>query len=84
MAAVPSLEPGVPRVGYAIGRGVGPAVSRNRLRRRLRHAMAGLGDHLDPDRAYLIGAAKGATTLTHSDLASILGFLAGELAKDAA
>ena len=30
---------GVPQVAYAIGRAVGPAVTRNRLRRRLRSLM---------------------------------------------
>ncbi|HEY1739478.1 MAG TPA: ribonuclease P protein component, partial [Acidimicrobiia bacterium] len=40
VAAAPSLEPGVARVGFAIGRGVGTAVDRNRLRRRLRHVVA--------------------------------------------
>jgi ribonuclease P protein component len=37
-------DPGVvpPRVGFAIGRSVGPAVARNRVRRRLRAALESL------------------------------------------
>lgn len=49
-----------PRVAYAIGKRVGPAVVRNRLRRRLRAVLAELrppaGDYLvvcDPDAASL-------------------------------
>lgn len=35
-----TLDP--PRVAYAIGRSFGPAVTRNRMRRRLRHLVADL------------------------------------------
>ena len=60
MAWVPGLEGTPPRVAFAIGRRVGPAVVRNRLRRRLRAALVELhpapGDYLvvcDPDAASL-------------------------------
>ena len=57
------------RVAYAIGRGVGNAVTRNRLRRRLRAIIAGVEAHgnLEPG-AYLIGAGTEATTMTSPDL----------------
>ena len=57
------------RVAYAIGRNVGNAVTRNRLRRRLRAIVAGAESHgsLEPG-AYLIGAGTEATTMTHPDL----------------
>lgn len=57
----PAGEP--PQVAYAIGRAVGSAVVRNRLRRRLRWALVQLGDHLPPG-AYLIGVRPGAATAT--------------------
>jgi len=75
LTVAPSLEPGVPRVGYAISRAVGNAVERNRLRRRLRHAMAELTPRLDPQSAYLIAAAKGACELTFGELVRLLAGL---------
>ncbi|MGZ4804962.1 MAG: ribonuclease P protein component [Ilumatobacteraceae bacterium] len=51
----PSAVP--PRVAYALGRAVGPAVVRNRLRRRLR---AMLDDSSLPPGLYLIGAQPAA------------------------
>jgi ribonuclease P protein component len=49
-----------PRVAYAVGRGVGGAVVRNRVRRQLRHALADeqRGAGL-PAGWYLIGAGPG-------------------------
>ena len=50
-----------PRVAYAVGRSVGGAVVRNRVRRQLRHAIVdeARGDGL-PAGWYLIGAAPAA------------------------
>lgn len=64
-------DAGVPRFAFAIGRRVGPAVTRNRLRRRLR---ALLREALaDPGLTvaggdYLVGAAPGAVGLDHAAL----------------
>jgi ribonuclease P protein component len=57
-----------PQVGYAISRRCGNAVTRNRLRRRLRAIVADLGAGLDPG-VYLITAEPGATGLDHEHLA---------------
>jgi len=54
-----------PRVAYAIGRPVGTAVDRNRLRRRLRAIVAGLD--LEPG-TYLVGAGPAASTLSDQEL----------------
>jgi ribonuclease P protein component len=62
-------DAGPPAVGYAIGRPVGSAVVRNRLRRRLRAVIAGLA----PDLAggdYLVGATPQASELTFSQLSA--------------
>lgn len=63
LLAVTWLDDGVqpPRVGYAIGRKIGPAVVRNRLRRRLRavvHELAEAG--MVPEGMLLIGAVDAA------------------------
>ena len=69
-----------PRVAYAIGRAVGGAVVRNRLRRQLRHAVvaearaAGL-----PGGWYLIGAAPAAATTDSVALRASLGVLLGRV-----
>ncbi|HYF45597.1 MAG TPA: ribonuclease P protein component [Acidimicrobiales bacterium] len=54
-----------PRVAYAIGRGVGTAVTRNRLRRRLRAIVA--ARPLAPG-TYLVSAGPAAATLADQDL----------------
>jgi ribonuclease P protein component len=65
-------EPGsTPRVAYAIGRRVGGAVHRNRLRRRLRAIAFELGPDLQPG-AYLIAAAPAATGLSYGELRTIV------------
>ncbi len=84
LTAAPSLEPGVPRVGYAISRAVGTAVARNRLRRRLRQAAGVVAPRLDPNRAYLIAAAKGAIDLTYREIEAAVAHLATELGREAA
>jgi ribonuclease P protein component len=56
-----------PQVAYAIGRKVGGAVVRNRLRRRLRAIVAELGPAL-PRGAYLVGATAEAAGLTFGEL----------------
>src|SRR4029077_5956550 len=54
----PDSEP--PRVAYAIGRGVGTAVVRNRVRRRLRAATRTHRDQLVPGHAYLVSTGPAA------------------------
>ena len=56
-----------PRVAYAIGRPVGNAVARNRLRRRLRALVDDAAAELRPG-AYLIAATPAATTLDTGEL----------------
>ena len=56
-----------PHVAYAIGRAVGPAVTRNRLRRRLRALLQQKQLHL-PAGLYLIGAAPAAAGRSFAEL----------------
>jgi len=56
-----------PRVAYAIGRRVGGATVRNRVRRRLRTIVGDLRPQLGPG-AWLIGAAPEVTTLSYDEL----------------
>jgi ribonuclease P protein component len=61
--ADPALSP--PRVAYAIGRAVGPAVDRNRLRRRLRALLAAAPP---APGLYLIGVQPHAVGRSSSEL----------------
>lgn len=68
---VPGSDADPPRVAYAIGRGVGGAVVRNRLRRRLRAVMTELGPRLGPG-AYLVGAAPEAVDVPFGALTEMV------------
>lgn len=67
MVIDPSLDQ--PHVGYAIGRRVGGAVERNRIRRRLRALLAQYGSDLPPGR-YLIGVSPRQPLPSWQELAS--------------
>jgi ribonuclease P protein component len=56
-----------PRVAYAIGRKVGNAVERNRIRRQLREIVRGLAPQLRSGQ-YLIGVAPQSNPLRFGDL----------------
>ncbi len=56
---------GPPRVAYAVGRPVGSAVERNRLRRRLRAVVSASGP---APGAYLVSAGPGARDLGFEEL----------------
>jgi len=66
----PVTEP--PRVAYAVGRPVGGAVVRNRVRRRLRAATRAHAAVLSPGHAYLVHARPGAADRSYADLAAAL------------
>jgi ribonuclease P protein component len=58
-----SADDDEPRVSYAIGRHVGGAVVRNRVRRRLRAAVRAHNATLQPGASYLFGAGREALTM---------------------
>lgn len=68
------VEP--PRVAYAIGRKVGNAPARNRLRRRLRAAVAELAEELPRGSSCLFGADAAAVKLSPAELRSTVRRLA--------
>jgi ribonuclease P protein component len=65
-------------VAFAIGRRVGSAVTRNRVRRRLRAAVASHASLLTPGAAYLVGAGQQAASWDYATLESALGDLLAE------
>jgi len=77
----PSTEP--PRVAYAVGRGVGGAVARNRVRRRLRAATRSHAGELVGGRAYLVGATATAATTSYAALSNALHDALSALREDA-
>jgi ribonuclease P protein component len=70
-----------PRVSYAIGRDLGSAPVRNRLRRRLREVVRLEADKLDPDTGYLIMARSGLERLTPGELRTEIGELLGRYGR---
>ena len=61
-------SPAPPRVAFSVGRPVGNAVTRNRVRRRLRAAVREHADCLRPGSAYLVRTAPG---VAHDDYDAI-------------
>lgn len=63
---------GPPAVAFAIGRPVGNAPARNRLRRRLRAAVRAHAPDLLPGHDHLIGAAPAAVHLDHAGIEDLV------------
>jgi ribonuclease P protein component len=66
------------RVAYAVGRRAGGAVARNRVRRRLRGALAEHADRLRPGTAYLVGSGPETLTMPFDELVRRLGELTAQ------
>jgi ribonuclease P protein component len=64
-----------PRVAYAVGKRVGPAVVRNRVRRRLRAAALAHRAEFQPGGAYLFGATPAAAAVPFSEIDAAMGEL---------
>lgn len=70
-----------PRVAYAIGKRVGPAVTRNRVRRRLRASVVRHRAALQPGAVYLIGAGPAAAAASFEELDATLAELLARAAQ---
>ena len=71
------------RVAYSVGRKVGVAVVRNRVRRRLRAACRELEALLVPGAAYLVSAGPAAAGARYRDLLAHLGEALDALSRPA-
>jgi ribonuclease P protein component len=69
------------RVGFVVGRAVGPAVTRNKVKRRLRHAMRGYLGSLPDGSLLVVRAHPQAATARQADLAAELGLVISKLLR---
>ncbi len=70
-SATPALHaslPAGPRVGFVVSRAVGPAVTRNLVKRRLRHLSRERLEHLPPGSMLVIRALPSAADASYDEL----------------
>lgn len=77
---LPTPVDGPPRLAFAIGRSVGTAVVRNRIRRRLRALFTELAPELRPG-TYLVSAGPAAATLDYGELRRTLCTAVADVAR---
>ncbi len=70
-----------PRVGFVVGRGVGAAVVRNRVKRRLRSLVRGYLPSLPGGSLLVVRAHPQAATACQADLAAELDLVMGRLTR---
>jgi ribonuclease P protein component len=66
------MSAGPPRVGLVVGKSVGNAVVRNRVKRRLRHQVSSLLPLLPPGTSVVLRALPPAAIATSAELAAEL------------
>jgi ribonuclease P protein component len=71
-ATDPSGDDAGTRVGFVVPRAVGPAVTRNRVRRRLRHLLRDRLDALPPGSRLVVRVLPLAATATSAQLTAAL------------
>jgi ribonuclease P protein component len=86
----PHLAAAAPRVGFVVSRAVGPAVTRNLVKRRLRHLARERVGALPPGSMLVVRALPAAASAGHAELARELdrslakvGVAAGDAAAEA-
>lgn len=70
-----------PKAGFIVSRAVGPAVVRNRVKRRLRHLLAGYLQSLPAGSLLVLRANPPAATASQADLAAELGLVVRSLLR---
>jgi ribonuclease P protein component len=80
---LPATEPGTPpRAAFAIARGAGGAVLRNRIRRRLRAALRTLAaDGRLPSGSYLLAGGAPLATMAWPELLDLVGQAIAEVQR---
>lgn len=68
-------------MGFVVAKSVGPAVTRNRVRRRLRHLMRERVGGLAPDSLVVVRAQPEAARATYTDLGTELDRCLGRVAS---
>jgi len=68
-APLPGNAPAGPRVGFVVSKAVGPAVTRNLVKRRLRHLCRERIDALPPGSMLVVRALPAAANAGYEDLA---------------
>ncbi|MGH3300689.1 MAG: ribonuclease P protein component [Streptosporangiaceae bacterium] len=71
----------LPLVGFVVSKAVGPAVVRNRVRRRLRHLVRGYLGALPGGSLLVLRAAPRAAGARQADLAADVGLVIGALLR---
>ena len=69
------------RAGFIVGRAVGPAVRRNRVRRQLRHLIGPALDALPAGTVVIVRATGAAGAMSGRELGAALSNLLGRLAN---
>jgi ribonuclease P protein component len=72
-------SPPTARAGFVVGRGVGPAVTRNQVRRRLRHVIRHRLSRLPAGSSLVIRALPGAADLSFHELSANVDNALGRL-----
>ena len=79
----PASSSGTARFGFTVTRKIGPAVTRNRIRRRLREALRILPPGTARDGwDYVVVARPGTATIAFADLQNLLSAALGKLHVD--
>ena len=82
MTCAPAGTDGPPRVAYLVGRRVGGAVARNRVRRRLRAVVQAESAALAPAHVYLVGAGPAAATTSYRELRDTFRAIVADLTPE--
>lgn len=70
---LPGEGPGPTQVGFVVSKAVGPAVVRNRVKRRLRHLARELVHELPGSAVLVVRAQPAAATTSYAELGADLG-----------